>query len=102
MYLYIFNEETAYFFYLNKIRQILSLESLQLTTTAVAIQAELAVIDPSCEGGVDGMITITPSGGAGDLSLLWDDGTMETSLAALSAGIFKIPTNSLNWSRNWH
>jgi Zn-dependent metalloprotease len=50
----------------------------------------------SCNGGSDGWVTASASGGAPGYSYLWSDGQTTATATGLSAGIYEVTTTDLN------
>ena len=61
-------------------------ETFELTTTAAEITLAETIVDPSCEGGNDGSISVVAGGGAGALTYEWNTGSAESTLSGLLAG----------------
>ncbi len=63
-------------------------QAVELTTTAEEITLDETVGDPSCEGGLDGTISVQAAGGAGGLTYAWSTGANESSLTGVNAGTY--------------
>lgn len=59
-----------------------------LNPPASVFQASTMISDITCSGGTDGEIMITPSGGSGSYTYLWNDGVTTQNRTALGPGIY--------------
>ena len=58
-----------------------------LIEAPTAIEAEVVTEqNPSCAEVTDGMISLLPSGGTGSLEVIWDEGTIGTTLTNIGSG----------------
>lgn len=51
---------------------------------------------PTCPGEMDGFISLDPSGGTGELSFLWSNGSITTAATDLSAGDYSVTITDQN------
>ena len=64
---------------------------MQSFTTAVCnISLSSSVTDVTCNGGSDGSIDLTPTGGIGSYTYSWDNGSTLEDLSSLSAGTYVV------------
>lgn len=57
---------------------------------ALPITLTTQVVNESCPGTADGIITVTPSGGIGNYSFLWSTGDQVAQLTGLTAGTYSV------------
>lgn len=62
---------------------------------AVSISAN-TVNDPSCNGGVDGSITVSASGGNGGFTYLWSNSGMGEMISNLAAGSYTVTATDMS------
>jgi gliding motility-associated-like protein len=55
-----------------------------------------SVTDPTCNGGNNGAVDITPSGGTGAYTYLWSNGAVSQDIAGLTAGIYSVTVKDAN------
>lgn len=54
------------------------------------VTVSLDVTDPACNGDSNGSISVVASGGAGNYTYNWDNGTSSASLSGISAGTYAV------------
>ena len=65
--------------------------SIQSFTTAICnISLSSSVTDATCNGGSDGSIDLTATGGSGSYRYSWDNGSILEDLSGLSAGTYVV------------
>lgn len=62
-----------------------------------AIQVQVTSTDASCNAGSDGTVTVTASGGTGNLNFLWTPGgATTTTVTGLTAGVYTVLVTDAN------
>jgi hypothetical protein len=54
------------------------------------INASVFILNPSCAGGNNGLLNLTPQGGTGIYTYLWSGGSTAKDRSALTAGIYSV------------
>lgn len=57
---------------------------------------ESSIIEPSCSASTDGSLMVSPSGGTGDISILWSTGSTDMILNGLGAGTYSVSITDEN------
>lgn len=60
------------------------------------VTGDVMTVSPTCPGDTNGMITINPSGGTGDLSYLWSTGSTSTTIENLATGDYSVTITDMN------
>lgn len=70
--------------------------SVDLTEPATAVSASLELHDANCNGGQDGYIISTTSGGVGQYTYLWSNGATTPNISWLAAGPYSLTVTDQN------